>query len=80
MKNLVIYSASWCSPCQQLKKTLQSTDLGIPVNIIDIDEDPVSATENAIRGVPTLLLIEDNQVIRRKSGAMTSQQLKDFVA
>ena len=80
MKNLVIYSASWCSPCQQLKKTLQSTDLGIPVNIIDIDEDPVSATENAIRGVPTLLLIEDNQVIRRKSGAMTAQQLKDFVA
>lgn len=80
MKNLVIYSASWCGPCGQLKKTLKGVDLGIPVNIIDVDEDPVSATENAIRGVPTLLLIEDNVVVKRKSGYMSSEQLKDFVA
>lgn len=80
MKNLVIYSATWCSPCQQLKKTLQSVDLGIPVNIIDIDEDPVSAAENTIRGVPTLLLMQDNMVVKRKSGYMSSEQLKDFVA
>lgn len=80
MKNLVIYSASYCNPCQQLKKTLQTTDLGIPVNIIDIDEDPVSARENAIRGVPTLLIFEDNQVVKRKTGSMTAEQLKQFVA
>lgn len=80
MKNLVIYSASWCNPCQQLKKTLQSVDLGIPVSIIDIDEDPVSAAENTIRGVPTLLLMQDNMVVKRKSGYMSSEQLKDFVA
>ncbi len=80
MKNLVIYSASWCNPCQQLKKTLQSVDLGIPVNVIDIDEDPVSAAENTIRGVPTLLLMQDNMVVKRKSGYMSSEQLKDFVA
>lgn len=79
MKNLVIYSASYCTPCQQLKKTLQSIDLGVPVNIIDIDEDPVSASENAIRGVPTLLLMQDNMVVKRKSGYMNSEQLKDFV-
>ena len=80
MKNLVIYSASWCNPCQQLKKTLELINLGIPVNIIDIDEDPVSAAENTIRGVPTLLLMQDNMVVKRKSGYMSSEQLKDFVA
>lgn len=80
MKNLVIYSATWCSPCQQLKKTLQSINLGIPISIIDIDEDPISAAENNIRGVPTLLLMQDNMVVKRKSGYMSSEQLKDFVA
>lgn len=80
MKNLVIYSASYCNPCQQLKKTLQTIDLGIPVNIIDVDEDPISAGENAIRGVPTLLIFEDNVVVKRKSGYMTAEQLKQFVA
>jgi thioredoxin-like negative regulator of GroEL len=59
---------------------LNNTDLGIPVSTIDIDEDTEAVREYSITGVPTLLLIEDNQVIRRKSGAMTSQQLKDFVA
>lgn len=80
MKNLVIYSATWCSPCQQLKKTLQSINLGIPISIIDIDEDPISAAENNIRGVPTLLLMQDNVVVKRKSGYMSSEQLKNFVA
>ena len=80
MKNLVIYSAVWCSPCQQLKKTLQSTDIGIRFDIIDIDEHPASALEYAIRSVPAILLMEDNQVLKRTTGAKTAQQLQEFVA
>jgi thioredoxin 1 len=80
MKNLVLFSASWCGPCQQLKKTLAVTDLGIPVSLVDVDSDPVAAADYSIRGVPTLILIEDNQVVKRKSGAMSSQQLKEFIA
>lgn len=80
MKNLVIYSASYCNPCKQLKKTIEDTNLGIPVNIIDIEDDPVSTSEYAIRGVPTVLLMNDNQVMKRRSGYMNAEQLKEFVA
>lgn len=80
MKNLVIYSASYCNPCKQLKKTIEDTNLGIPVNIIDIEDDPVSSSEYAIRGVPTVLLMNDNQVMKRRSGYMNAEQLKEFVA
>lgn len=79
MKNLVIYSASYCNPCKQLKKTIEATNLGIPIDIIDIEDDPISTSEYAIRGVPTVLLMQDNQVINRKSGYMTAIQLKEFV-
>lgn len=80
MKNLVIYSASYCNPCKQLKKIIEDTNLGIPVNIIDIEDDPVSTSEYAIRGVPTVLLMSDNQVMKRRSGYMNAEQLKEFVA
>lgn len=79
MKNLVIFKAHWCKPCGQLSKTIESIDLGIPVNIIDIDADPTATTEYNIRSVPTLLLIDDMQVVRRKTGNMTVDQLKEFV-
>lgn len=78
MKNLVIFSASWCVPCSQLKKTIAATDLGIPVTTVDIDADPTATTEYNIRSVPTLLLMEDMQVLKRKTGNMTAEQLKQF--
>lgn len=80
MKSLVVFKASWCQPCHQLSKVLDSIDLGIPVTKVDIDNDPLITTEFAIRGVPTLLLIEDNEVKKRKSGFMTAEQLQEFVA
>ncbi len=80
MKNLVVFSAHWCGPCQQLKKKLQDVDLGIPVNTIDIDADPTATTEFNIRGVPTLLLMDDMQVVKRHTGSMTAKQLEEFCA
>lgn len=56
-------------------------DLSLPVaqiKTIDIDEDMEAAREFAVRGVPTVLLMEDNQVIKRSSGAMTASQLQEF--
>ena len=80
MKNLVIFKASWCQPCKALSKTLSEIELGIPVRSIDIDEDMEAAKEYAVRGVPTLLLIEDNQVVKRVSGSLNHKQLLDFIS
>lgn len=80
MKNLVVFKAHWCQPCKMLAKTLADTDLGIPVSTVDIDADPTATTEFNIRGVPTVLLMEDMQVVKRQSGYMSSEQLKAFCA
>jgi thioredoxin 1 len=79
MQKLVVFKAHWCSPCKMLAKTLQDTDLGIPVETVDIDADPTATTEYDIRGVPTVLLMSDNQVMKRRSGYMSAEQLKEFV-
>ena len=81
MKHLVVFKASWCGPCKALAMTMQ--DLVLPVaqvKTIDIDEDMTAAKEFAVRGVPTVLLMEDNEVIKRSSGAMTASQLLEFCA
>lgn len=79
MKKLVVFKAHWCSPCKMLSKVIQDTDLGIPVETVDIDADPTSTTEYDIRGVPTVLLMSDNQVMKRRSGYMNAEQLREFV-
>lgn len=79
MKNLVVFKAHWCSPCKALTKTLDGLELGIPVSTIDIDADPTATSEFNIRGVPTVLLMEDMQVVKRHTGSMTAKQLEEFV-
>lgn len=79
MKKLVVFKAHWCAPCKMLGKTLAETDLGVPVETVDIDADPTSTVDFDIRGVPTVLLMDDNQVVKRRSGYMSAEQLKEFV-
>lgn len=76
---LKIYSATWCSPCQQLKKTLSSNDLGIQTDILDVDESSDQATVDKVRAVPTLILLENGVEVKRTSGAKTLDQLKEFI-
>lgn len=80
MKNLVVFKAHWCQPCKTLAKTLAATDLGIPVNTVDIDADPTATVEFNVRGVPTVLLMEGTQVVKRHTGTMTAKQLEEFCA
>lgn len=74
------FSAKWCGPCQALGMTLKSEDdWGIEIKEIDIDEELDLSAEYGIRGVPTLVIMEDGKEARRKSGALSKTQLKEFI-
>ena len=57
-KKIIIFSASWCSPCRMFKPVLDkiSTDLDIPCYTINIDEEDSLAQELNIRSVPTTFI------------------------
>lgn len=60
MSNKIIkFSASWCNPCKTLAKTLEGVDFGIPLVEIDIDDQMDVANRYNIRGVPTLVLVDE---------------------
>jgi thioredoxin 1 len=80
MKKILRFTASWCQPCKGLAMNLMSADLDIPIEVIDIDAYSEVAVEYGIRSVPTLVMLDENIEVKRSSGVMTVQQLKDWAA
>jgi thioredoxin 1 len=65
MKKILRFTAAWCGPCKSLAQTLEQIETNIPIEVIDIDVHPEIATEYGIRGVPTLVMMEDNMATKR---------------
>jgi thioredoxin 1 len=78
-KVLIKFSASWCSPCKVLTSIIENNPPAIPLIEIDIDEDYELAAKYKVRGVPTLIVVENGEEINRKVGLLTAVQLREFV-
>ena len=73
------FTASWCQPCKMLAKTLEETNTGMPIEIIDIDENQQIAMDYGIRGVPTLVMIDGDIEVKRVSGMLMKNQLTEWL-
>lgn len=78
MKKVIRFTASWCQPCKMLAKTLEDIDTNIPIEVVDIDANSDVAIEYGIRGVPTLVMIEDGNVLKRSVGMKNTKELQDW--
>jgi thioredoxin 1 len=83
MKTVLKFSANFCLPCKQLKPIFDDVVKDIPdikVVEIDVEEHPDIASNYKIRGVPTIIITDENDdVLAMKSGMMTKEQLKDLI-
>lgn len=79
MKKIVRFTASWCGPCKMLAKTLDEVEIKLPIEVVDIDIHPEIAAEFGIRGVPTMVIVEDNIPSKRLVGNKTKQEIEAFI-
>lgn len=78
--NLVKFSATWCTPCKFLSKTIDGIKSDFPsINFVDIDTDdyPSLSKEFKIKSVPTTILFIDKNEIKRFVGNITADMLKN---
>ncbi len=76
MKRILRFTASWCGPCKALASNLEKTNIEIPIEVIDIDEKSEIASEFNIRGVPTLIMLDENIEVKRLVGSKTVNELQ----
>jgi thioredoxin 1 len=79
-KQLLYFSAEWCSPCQTLGPVLDEVRRQIPVQKINVDyTDPQIVQRYGVRNIPTVILLENGQESRRFTGVKTFNQIIDFL-
>lgn len=71
------FTASWCGPCKSLAMNLEQANLQMPIEVIDIDVQSDVAVEYGIRGVPTLVMLDENIEVKRLVGSKTITELKE---
>ena len=78
MKKILRFTASWCQPCKGLAKNLEIADIGLPIEVVDIDVQDALAVEYGIRGVPTLVMLDENIEVKRLVGSKTVNELQEW--
>ena len=80
---IVDFWAEWCGPCKQIAPALEemATEMSdqIVVAKVNIDENPGTPGKYGIRGIPTLLLFKDGEIVSQKVGALPKNQLVEWV-
>ena len=78
---LLLFTSSRCKVCEPLKDKLKkvSEELGVPLEVISIEEEPTKASQRLIFSAPTLILEESGREVKRWSGAFSTLEVRSFV-
>tara|TARA_Y100000996_G_C22322403_1_gene560914 strand:- start:118 stop:438 length:321 start_codon:yes stop_codon:yes gene_type:complete len=80
---LVDFWASWCAPCKALTPILEQIDSELKDKILilkhNIDEQPNVPTANGVRGIPTLLLYKNSELVETQVGLSNKAKLLEVI-
>ena len=80
---LVDFWATWCSPCKALTPILEQINDELKDKILilkhNIDEQPNIPSVKAVRGIPTLLLFKDNDLVETQVGLSNKAMLLELI-
>jgi thioredoxin-like negative regulator of GroEL len=79
MRQIFYFSADWCVPCQTFGPIMEQTSQKIQVQKINIDYEPNVIAKYGVKSVPTVILVENGQEVRRFVGPKSYQEVMNFI-
>jgi len=79
MKQLWYFTADWCAPCKALGPTMNRVAEQISVNKINIDYEADVVQKYGVRNIPTVILVENGQEVRRFTGNRSYNDVINFI-
>ena len=80
VRDIVLYTATWCKPCKELKAFLHDLypDLEVPLLIVDVENPELTDLVSDVKAMPTLEFYEDGQLKHRVEG-FTRSKVRELV-
>jgi len=79
MKQIFYFTAPWCEPCQVLGPIMDKVAQQMSVEKVNIDYELDRARAANVMSVPTVVLTQNGQEIRRFVGARSYEQVLEFI-
>ncbi len=80
---LVDFWATWCAPCKAIAPVLdqlaEEYDGKIKIGKVNVDENPATPGQYGVRGIPTMILFKDGEIVDQLVGAVPKNQIESLL-